>query len=529
MKLSRGRVGSSVLLVRSLPAPGHHAVLALGCAVGPAYRRPPITTPDRIRGQEAAAAAAESAGAPPAAEPSEGVPPAVVPPEPASLADRTWWEILQDGTLQALIDEALQNGHDVRLAAWRIEEARANAGIARSEFFPQIQGGAGWSRGRQSRFFSPVTDTIDLYDINLGFSWEIDLWGRIRRLNEAALARYLATEEARRGVLLSLVSEVATSYFRLRALDVELEIARRTAAAFRETHDLFDRRLEAGTGSALETSSAAASLATTAAAIPDLERLIVEEENRLAFLLGRAPGPVERGAALEDQILPPAIPVGLPADLLKRRPDLRQSEQELIAANADVGVAVADFFPRLSLTGVFGGVAPQVSDLFSEGKTWSAGGGLLTPLFQGRRLKNRQRAAVARWEQAKVRYERDVSNAFAEVSNALVAYAKLAVVEREREAAVAAHRDAVALANTRYLSGLSDYLEVLEAQRQLFPAENALAQTRFDRLAVLVAHYRALGGGWQLPDDGWLSARNGTEDAAHGTETAGHGTGGDGR
>ncbi len=457
--------------------------LVAACAVGPDYQRPPIVAPDELRGAAGPVVGASS--------------------DAASLADRAWWEILQDDALKSLIEEAVEAGYDVRLAAWRVEEARANAGIARSEFYPQVQAGAGWSRGRQSAFLSPVTETTDLYEVNLGLAWEIDLWGRIRRLNEAALARYLATEEARRGVLLSLVSDVATGYFRLRALDFQLEIARRTAEAFEGTHTLFNRRLEAGLASSLETESAAASLAATTASIPDLEREIAAQENLLAFLLGRNPGEVARGAALNDQLLPPEIPAGIPSDLLKRRPDLRQVEQDLVAANAEVGVAVADYFPRISLTGAFGGVAPQISDLFGDGKTWSAGGGLLTPLLQGQRLKNQHRAALARWEQAKVRYEQSVTNAFAEVSTALVAYQKLAEVERAQAQAVAAYREAVSLSNSRYLSGLSDYLEVLQAQQQLFPAENSLAQTRFERLATLVQLYRALGGGWRLDDSEW--------------------------
>jgi multidrug efflux system outer membrane protein len=464
------------------------SVLLAGCAVGPDYHRPPVSAPDTFRSEAA---------------PEAQVPPETGAPKSASLADRSWWEIFPDETLQALIDEALKNGYDVRLAAARIAETKAVAGIARSEYFPQIQGEAGWFRGRQSEFVTPFTGTVDLYDVNVGMSWELDLWGRIRRLNEAALAQYLASEEARRGVLLSLVSDVAASYFQLRALDTELTIAERTADAFRETHDLFQRRYEAGTASALEASSAAASLASTLAAIPDLRRQIADQENHLAFLLGRNPGDVPRGAALDDQILPPEIPSGLPADLLKRRPDLRQAEQELVAANAAVGVAVAEFFPTIRLTGAFGGVAPQVSELFGDGKTWSVGGGLLTPLFQGRRLKNQHRAAQARWEQAKIRYERDVTNAFGEVSTALVAYRELAGVEAEQAHAVKSYQDSVELANSRYLSGLSDYLEVLLAQRQLFPAENALAQTRYNRLAVLVQLYRALGGGWRLPDAEW--------------------------
>lgn len=449
-------------------------LLFAGCTVGPEYKRPPVSAPEQVRGETG-------------------------PAEAASFADQAWWEIFEDETLEALIGEALRNAYDVRLAAWRVEEARAFAGINRSQYLPQVQATAGASRGR----VAGVTDT--LYDVNLGVSWEIDLFGRIRRLNEAARADVLATEEARRGVLLSLVSEVATSYFQLRELDLELEIARRSTDTFQATYDLFDRRLKAGAASGLETASAAATLASTSAAIPDLERRIAAEENRLSFLLGRNPGPIARGAALNDQLLPPDIPAGLPSDLLQRRPDLREAEQQLIAANADVGVAVADFFPRLSLTGAFGGLAPEVGDLFGDGKTWSVGGGLLSPIFQGRRLQDQHRAAVARWEQAKVRYEASVTNAFAEVSTALVAYQKLAEIETEQARAAASYRNAVRLSNERYISGLSDYLEVLQAQQQQLATENSLAQTRFDRLASLVQLYKALGGGWRLSDQEWSS------------------------
>ena len=440
------------------------------CAVGPKYQRPAVTVPEATSNA------------------------------PASLADQAWWEVFQDDALKSLIAEALKNGYDVRLAAWRVEEARANAGVARAAAFPQAQGQAQAGRVQTSRFSPGGGGVGNGIQVNLGLSWELDLWGRIRLLNDAARAQVLASEEARRGVLLSLVAEVATSYFQLRELDVELAVARRTTGAFQETYDLFDRRLRGGAASALETSSAEASLASTAANIPDLERLIAAQENRLAFLVGRNPGPIQRGAILTDQSLPPEVPPGLPSALLERRPDLRQTEEELIAANAEVGVAEADFFPHISLTAAFGGVAPQLSELFRDGKTWSVGGGLLTPVFQGRRLENQRRAAVARWEQARVRYEQSVTNAFHEVATSLVAYQKLAAVEKERARAVAADREAVRLANTRYVAGLSAYLEVLQAQQQLYPAENLLAQARYNRLATLVELYRALGGGWKLSD-----------------------------
>jgi multidrug efflux system outer membrane protein len=347
----------------------------------------------------------------------------------------------------------------------------------------------------------------DILQVNLGVSWELDLWGRIRRSNEAALARYLASEEARRGIYLSLASDVATNYFQLRSLDLQLEIARSSSGTFQETFNLFNQRLQGGVASALETSSAEALLASTAANIPDLERQIAAQENQLAFLLGRNPGPIPRGAALNDQFLPPDIPPGLPSDLLERRPDLRQAEQGLIAANAGVGIANADFFPRISLTSALGGVAPQVSELVGNGRTWSLGGGLLTPVFQGQRLRDQYRVAVAQWEEARVQYEQSVTNAFNEVSTALIAYQKLAEVETQRARAVAAYREAVRLSNERYGAGLSAYLEVLQAEQQLYPAENLLAQARYNRLATLVRLYRALGGGWKLTDAEWMGGK----------------------
>ncbi len=446
------------------------------CAVGPTYRRPAVATPAATRGQSG-------------------------PAEAASLADQAWWDVFHDQALRSLIAQALQNGYDVRLAAWRVEEARALAGIARAQFFPEIQGSAAWSRSRASSFTSanPPAPT-NLADVNLGASWELDLWGRIRRSSQVALASYLATEEAHRGVMLSLVADVAAGYFQLRLLDDQLAIARRAASAFGETRDLFNRRLAGGTASALETAAAEASLASTKANIPNLERAIAAQENQLDLLLGREPGEIPRGAALGDQYLPPEVPAGVPSDLLERRPDLRQAEQELTAANAEVGLATANMFPTISLTGAFGGVAPQVSQLFGQGRTWSVGGGLLTPVIQAGRLKHLRRAAVAQWEQAKTQYEQSVNGAFAEVSSALIAYGKLADVEVEQARAVAADREAVRLSNMRYVAGLSDYLEVLQAQQQLYPAENALALTRFERLAALVELYKALGGGWKLSD-----------------------------
>ena len=453
--------------------------LVAGCAIGPSYKRPPVDVPELTRGQ-------------------------VGPAEAASLADQPWWEVFGDDSLKSLIDEALRNNFDLRAAAWRVDEFRARAGIARSELFPQIGYQADWSRSRQSEFVQPGSKPVNLHDVKLGLSWEIDLWGRIRRLSEAALAQYLSTSEARRGVLLSVVSEVTQAYFELRELDAELEIARRTTEAFRGTYDLFNRRLAGGVASQLEVSRAEAALSVAAAAIPNLERQIVAQENLLCFLLGRNPGPIPRGESLTEQSLPPTIPAGLPSTLLERRPDVRQAEQQLLSANANVGAAIASFFPTISLTGAFGGVSPEVSDLFQAGRTWTLAAGLTGPIFQGLRLKNQYDVTVAQWEQAKVQYESIVASAFGEVSTTLVAHEKLAEVEQKQAETVAAYQDAVRLANIRYLAGLSSYVEVLDSQQQLFPAENALAQARFSRLSNFVQLYKALGGGWSIGDPAWL-------------------------
>ena len=456
--------------------------LLAGCAVGPDYKRPPVTVPDQYR---------EVQG----------------PPAPApSLADQPWWEVFHDTRLQELIDESLGQGYDVQLAAWRVEEARARAGIARSEFWPQIFFGGQWSRGQQSTFVPPFThSTQDLQQVNVNFGWEIDLWGRIRRSNEAAKAQYLATEEARKGVLLSLVSDVATTYFHLRELDQELTISKDTADSFRETADLFDRKLKEGAASALETAYAVAAYKQVSAQVPEIERQIEATENQLDLLLGRNPAPVARGLALEEQPLPPEVPAGLPSDLLQRRPDIRQAEQQLISANALVGVATANFFPTISLTGLFGAVSPEVSNLFPAGRTWSIGAGLFGPLLQGGRLSSEYDVAFAQWQQARVSYEQTVTGAFAETTTVLYARQKIAGSVAELAEAVNNYREMVRLTTLRYNSGLANYFEVLYSMQQLFPAEIALARARLDLLTDTVNIYKALGGGWNIQSPGWES------------------------
>jgi multidrug efflux system outer membrane protein len=451
-----------------------------GCAVGPKYSRPPVPEPDRFYGAGAA--------------------------EEASLADRPWWELFSDPVLRSLIDEALAGSHDVRIAAARVEEARGRYGVAGGAWYPSVSYGASVSRTKTSAYATPSDVTGDLIAGGAAVSWELDLWGRIRYQNDAARAQLLASEEARRAVELSLVSEVASAYFDLRALDEELEIGLHTKAAFQDTYDLFSRRLEGGAGSALETSRAESLLANASANIPLVERQIVAKENQIAQLLGRAPGPIARGAGLGRQPFPPAVPAGLPSSLLLRRPDLRRAEQDLVGANARVGIAHASLFPTLSLTGALGGQSPQLSDLLSAGRAWSIGAGLVGPLFQGGALRAQERVALAQYDQARLAYERAVNQALGEVSTSVVAIEKLAEEETGRARAVSATHEAVRLSTLRYESGFSAYFEVLDALQQALVSETLLVVTRRDRLVALASFYKALGGGWQAEAEGQTGA-----------------------
>jgi len=438
-----------------------------GCkTVGPNYQRPPVAIPDQFYG-------------------ANGTPSA------ASLADAPWFDVFGDPTLRALIDEALRNGYDARIAAARVEEARARFGIVNADRYPTVGYEINPTRQRVGG------DGTTILIAGAGISWEADLWGRIRRSNEAGRASYLASEEGRRAALLALTSEVATAYFDLRELDAELDIARRSTKAFQETYDLFDRQLQGGTASGLETSRAEALLANESANIPLLEQQIVAQENRINLLLGRVPGPIARGAPLSELPAPATVPAGLPSALLLRRPDLRAAEQQLIAANANIGVAEAAFYPTLTLTGLLGGQSSDLANIVGHGIAWSIGADLLGPIFNAGRLRNQQRVAVAQFEQARLQYEQDVTNALGEVSTSIVAMDRLAAAEHERERALRANQEAVRLVNLRYASGLSAYFEVLDAMEQLLAAENNVARTRRDRLVALVQFYRALGGGWQ--------------------------------
>lgn len=466
------------------------APLLSGCALGPNYQRPPLNSPAAFRNAPTTQPAATA---------------------PASLADLPWWEVFKDPALADLTHEALANGYDLRIAISRVERARAIAAQSQAELFPQLGYSGVISRGRNSFFGSAfpnggVTESGALATLNA--AWEIDLWGRIRRADEAALAQLMATEEARRGVMLSLVSEVAQDYLELLGLDLELTVARRNATSFTESLSIFRQRAQGGVGSNLQVLRAEAALANTAATIPELERQIQLKENQISVLLGRNSGPVSRSAPLAQLALPPDVPVGLPSDLLERRPDVRQAEENLKAANARVGVTVANFFPRLGLTALLGQVSPELSDFSSSrNNAWAIGADVSGPIFQGGRLRAQHDQAIAELEQARLTYKQTALAAFGDVADALIARQKLDEVRVQLAQSVQSLGEAVNVARQLYGAGRASYFEVLEAQQQLFPAEVALARTRTRQFVVIVQLYRALGGGWNLKDEQWDKGR----------------------
>ena len=455
---------------RSLPAALVVASLLHACAVGPNYTRPDTPVPESFRGQD------------------------VVAPE--SIADLPWWTVFDDDELQALIAEALRNNYDLQTAVARVEQARGQLVATRSSIFPQggYQGSA--SRGRQ--FFGFTGNrTFNIFAGVFNLSWELDLWGRIRRATEASQADLLATNDARRGVVLSLVSEVATSYFTLRELDVQLQIARNATKTFRDTLDLFVRQFEGGVGTKLAVARGQAALAQAAATIPDTERQIIATENAISILLGWPPTAIPRGAGLTEQRLAPRPPAGLPAAILARRPDIMQAEETLRSANALVGVSIADFFPRIGLTALYGGQSTELKDVVKPASNvWQIAASVAGPLFQGGKLIGDYKAARANWEASKAQYEASVLTALREVSDALVDSDELQAVRDENAKAVTALREASDLATIRFTGGLATYFEVLEAQQQLFPAEQALARVELAQLLAVVQLYAALGGGW---------------------------------
>src|SRR5580700_11343941 len=458
------------------------ALFFSGCAVGPKYSRPNVNVPTDFRGEEGRA-------------------------QQASYADQPWWEVFKDDELKALVDAALANNYDLAIAVSRVEQARQLVAVARSQFLPAVNYSVGASDGKNEFLGSvaPGSPRIKGAFLAAGsVAWEADIWGRIRRLNESARAQYLATEEARRGVLLSLTSEVAQAYFQLLGLELQLQIAKETTAAFSDTLRLFSQRYEGGVASKLDTSRAEAAQAASAAFIPEYERQIALQENVISVLLGSNPQPIVHTAILLDEVVPPDIPVGLPSALLERRPDVLSAEQQVRAANAQVGVAIANFFPQIGLTALLGQASTPLSQITAgSANVWSVASNFTGPIYEGGALRAQKREAVSFWQQTKLQYEQTALNAFTDVSNALISRQKYEAIRAEQARSVAAYQQAVTVSLQRYTAGRASYFEVLDAQLQLYPEQNALAQTELNRRLVIVQLYLALGGGWNLTDSDW--------------------------
>jgi outer membrane protein, multidrug efflux system len=452
--------------------------LVAGCKVGPNYHRPVVQTPTAYR------------------ELSENP---QVQAQAASYADLPWWQVFEDPQLQELIRTALKQNYDLQLATERINSARAQVAITRSNLFPQVQGNGDFSGGKEHNFQTKsnfLTLTADA-------AFQLDLFGKLRRATEASRAQLLATEDAQQTVILTLVSDVASDYFALRQLDLQLQITHETVRTQVDSVKLTRLRLERGVATKLDVLQAQQVLDTANAQIPDLERQIAQEENAISILLGNYPQAVTRGLPLVEQPLPPDVPPGLPSSLIERRPDIREAEENLVAANAEIGVAKAQFFPQISLTGSGGGSFGRSSAfsslMSSQLGIWSYGAQVSQPIFTGGALRGNLRLAQSQQRQALISYRQTIQRAFGDVSDALIGYQKLRQVRVRQQDTVADLQEAVHLSIMRYQGGTTTYLEVLDGQRSLFSAELTLAQARGNEYQSLVQLYRSLGGGWQQP------------------------------
>ena len=452
-------------------------LLASGCTVGPNYKRPVVAVPNSYRG---------------------AIPEQTSPTQIASLGDQKWWDIFQDEHLRALIRIALQQNYDLRIAASRVLEAQAQLGITRADQFPTLAAGAAINdtRTAQSPFFPGFE--VSTGQVNLSAAWELDFWGKFRRATEAARAILLASEWARQEVVSTLVANVGAAYFQLRALDLQLEISKRTLGSRQESLRLTRMLADGGSTSLLDVRQAEQLVFTAGAEIPALEQQIEQQENFLSILLGQNPADIPRGQALTDQPYPPEVPPGLPSELLERRPDIREAEAQLIAANAEIGVARAAYFPEISLNGNGGFESTALSGLFSgPAGAWSFGASLTEPIFTAGRLRSGVRLAEARQETAVLLYQQSIQGAFRSVSDALVAYRKTREFRVQQESLFQSAQDAARLSHMRYTGGATGYLEVLTNETNAFSAELGLVQARLNELLALVQLYEALGGGWQ--------------------------------
>lgn len=453
------------------------ALMLTGCAVGPNYQRPAVTPPPQFR------AATDAQG---------------------SLGDTKWSDVFQDDKLKDLITLALAENFDIQIASARVLQARARYGISRADLFPTLTGSASFTSQRQSSigsitFIPPGLDLSSSFtQAGFNLNWEVDLWGRIRRLNESARAQYLASEEAYRGVKTTLVGDVSAGYFNLREADLELEIAKRTKEVAERSLQLTTVRRDRGVATSLDVYQSQQFLYTATSQIAAAERQIEQDENLLSLLIAKDPQSIPRGKALTDFQTPPEIPAGLPSALLERRPDIRQAEQTLIAANANIGAAKALYFPQITLTGLLGVQSRQLTNLFTgPARDFAIVPQATFPIFNAGRLRSNVRLTEAEQLEALVSYRKAIESAFREVSDALIGYEKTAQQRAQEELLVQALRNTDRLSTLRYRGGLDSYLQVLDAERNLFSGELDLAKLRRDELVSIVSLYRALGGGWQ--------------------------------
>lgn len=448
-------------------------VLLAGCKFGPNYKRPKVDTPSVYRAD---------------AQAGQG----------ASIADEKWWTLFQDTELQQLIRTALAENYDVRIAASRILQAQAALGITRADQFPTITAGASAAGQRVPQTPAGPATITNASSASLSLFWELDFWGKFRRATEAARANLLATEWGQRAVITSLVSSVASAYYQLRELDLEMEISRQTLATRQESLRLVKVRQQGGVTSMMDVRQSEQLVYFAAASIPDLERRIEQQENFISVLLGKNPGPITRGKPLGENAIPATVPVGLPSTLLERRPDIQQAEHLLVAANARIGVAKAAYFPQIALTGTGGYQSTSLANLFSvKGGFWNAGAQLVQPIFEGGRIRSGVRLSEAQQQEAALFYKQTIQLAFREVSDSLVAYAKNQEFRQQEELLAQAAEDATRLSNARYTGGAASYLEVLDSDTRYFSARLNLAQAVLNERLALVQLYSALGGGWQ--------------------------------
>src|ERR1700731_901883 len=451
-------------------------VLETGCTMGPKYKRPAVNVPQEYR----------------TPEPQQAT-------QASSLGNEQWWQVYQDPVLTQLIHTAIADNYDVRIAAARVLEAQAQVGITRSNQLPSASVGADVFSQQNAK----VTKLFPAYQVNggelsLSVIWNLDFWGKYRRQTEAARAQLLATEGGERAVLSSLVANVATAYFQLRALDSELEISQRTLASRQESLKLTKFRESHGSNSGLDVSQAEQLVYTASETIPDLERQIQQQENVLSVLLGENPQSVPRGRALTEQPVPESVPAGLPSELLERRPDIRQVEENIVAANAQIGVAKASFFPSLSLTGLGGLESNALHKFISQpSETWYGAFNVSQPVFQGGALRSQLRLARANWQEASLSYEQTVQNALEQVSNSLVASQKDREFREQQQLLTQAAQQTDQLSEVLYKNGGASYLQVLTSETNYFSAKLNLVQAQLNERLGLVQLYQAVGGGWE--------------------------------